>query len=195
MFIRSCIVAASLCFAATSVSATPYSATLSGANENPANTSAATGFGMLRVIDPNTIFVNIDYSGLSAGLAAGHIHCCIASSGNTGVAINFSDITLGGTSGSFTKTFDLSMESTFTSGFFMASGSTVALASARLLTALDNNEVYFNLHNSVFPGGEIRGNLSVVPEPASWAMLVIGFGLVGGTVRRRQVRGLRLATA
>ncbi len=28
---------------------------------------------------------------------------------------------------------------------------------------------------------------SVVPEPASWAMLVLGFGLIGASARRRQV--------
>ena len=31
-------------------------------------------------------------------------------------------------------------------------------------------------------GADIGGN---VPEPATWAMMVIGFGLVGGSVRRR----------
>lgn len=31
-----------------------------------------------------------------------------------------------------------------------------------------------------------RGNPSAVPEPASWAMLITGFGLVGAAVRRRR---------
>lgn len=195
MFVKSCIAAAALCFAATSASAISYSATFSGAAENPANASTATGFGTLRVIDANTIFVDIDYSGLSAGLAAGHIHCCSSPTGNAGVAINFSNLSLGATSGSYTRLFDLSMASTFTSGFITSSGGTAALASARLLAALDNDQVYFNLHNSVFPGGEIRGNLAAVPEPASWAMLVVGFGLVGGAVRRKQKQDLRPAAA
>jgi hypothetical protein len=33
------------------------------------------------------------------------------------------------------------------------------------------------------------GNISVVPEPASWAMLIAGFGLVGATMRRRRREG------
>lgn len=37
------------------------------------------------------------------------------------------------------------------------------------------------------PGDEIRV-LTAVPEPASWAMLVAGFGLVGSALRRRSVR-------
>ena len=35
------------------------------------------------------------------------------------------------------------------------------------------------------------GNPGVVPEPASWAMLIAGFGLVGGMARRRR-QALRL---
>jgi hypothetical protein len=27
-----------------------------------------------------------------------------------------------------------------------------------------------------------------VPEPATWAMMIMGFGLVGSAMRRRQVR-------
>ncbi len=34
---------------------------------------------------------------------------------------------------------------------------------------------------------DISYNTSLVPEPASWAMLVMGFGLVGATLRRRKV--------
>lgn len=36
------------------------------------------------------------------------------------------------------------------------------------------------------PGAVIPGSGSVVPEPASWAMLIAGFGLVGATMRRRR---------
>ena len=31
---------------------------------------------------------------------------------------------------------------------------------------------------------------SVVPEPASWAMLIAGFGLVGATLRRRRMAAI-----
>ncbi len=34
----------------------------------------------------------------------------------------------------------------------------------------------------------------VVPEPATWAMLITGFGVLGGVARRRQ-RAMRLAAA
>lgn len=32
----------------------------------------------------------------------------------------------------------------------------------------------------------INGRLAMIPEPATWAMLITGFGLVGATVRRRR---------
>jgi hypothetical protein len=34
---------------------------------------------------------------------------------------------------------------------------------------------------------------AAVPEPVSWAMMVGGFGLVGGAIRRQRVRGVRFA--
>jgi len=34
--------------------------------------------------------------------------------------------------------------------------------------------------------GEVQFNGSAAPEPASWAMMIGGFGLVGATMRRRQ---------
>lgn len=35
--------------------------------------------------------------------------------------------------------------------------------------------------------GTVVEQLGVVPEPASWALMIAGFGLVGATVRRRHV--------
>ena len=34
--------------------------------------------------------------------------------------------------------------------------------------------------------GAFTGKLDVVPEPATWAMLVTGFGVVGAAARRRR---------
>lgn len=36
-------------------------------------------------------------------------------------------------------------------------------------------------------------NAAAVPEPASWAMMIAGFGLAGGAIRRKRVVGIRFA--
>jgi hypothetical protein len=37
------------------------------------------------------------------------------------------------------------------------------------------------------------GTTAAVPEPATWAMFISGFGLIGGAMRRREKRNLKLA--
>ena len=52
-------------------------------------------------------------------------------------------------------------------------------------TAADNNQPITILLNSVDPqGGWDMVSLSAVPEPATWAMLIVGFGMVGFAARR-----------
>jgi len=41
----------------------------------------------------------------------------------------------------------------------------------------------------------VAGNVAAVPEPASWAILVIGFAAIGATVRRLRTAGSRMRQA
>ena len=165
---------------------TTFKATLVGANETVPTGSPGAGTGLLTLSDDrNSLDVAITFSGLTAPAIAGHLHCCAAQGFNATVAIPFSFASA--TAGSIDQTFDLTSAATYTSGFVTASGGTIARARSAFLAGLDGGLVYANIHTSTFPGGEIRGQLGAVPEPASWALMVSGFGLVGASVRRRRV--------
>lgn len=55
----------------------------------------------------------------------------------------------------------------------------------------DSNENWHGLTIGI--GGVAPPATGAVPEPASWAMLIAGFGLVGGAMRRRRVSALLAA--
>jgi len=59
----------------------------------------------------------------------------------------------------------------------MVGGGTVAGAEAAFASGLAAGTTYFNIHTSMFPGGEIRGFLAVVPEPSTIGL--VAAGLVG----------------
>jgi hypothetical protein len=84
--------------------------------------------------------------------------------------------------------FDLTMASSYNPAFVTLHGGTVAGAEAALEAGLLAGETYINIHTQQFPGGEIRGFLSAVPEPATWAMMLLGFAGLGFAFRQSQRR-------
>ena len=179
-------IALALASAASSASAaTLFSGNLTGAQETVPNATSATGFGLAKLSDDmNTLSVRLSWNGLVAPAAAGHIHCCAFPGANAPVAVNLSPEPV--ITGSVFNTFDLTNIATYGGGFLAANGGTAASARAALLSGLTAGSAYFNIHNAPFPAGQIRGQISAaVPEPASWAMMIGGFGLVGAAMRRR----------
>jgi fermentation-respiration switch protein FrsA (DUF1100 family) len=177
---------------------TTLTATLNGATEVPPVASTATGSATL-VLDTlaQTLAVSESFSGLLGGpAAAAHIHCCLPSpfaAVNEIVAVPFPGFPAG-TSGTYSHTFDLTLASTYNATFVTANGGTAAGAEAALVTALLAGETYLNIHNATFPGGEIRGFPSAVPEPSTWAMMLLGFAGLGFAAyrQRREALGRRL---
>ena len=179
-----------LCLAATllagpSLIASPitYIANLDGASESPANASTGIGFATV-IIDTvaDTLNVSVTFSGLLGTTTASHIHCCTAvpDSGTAGVATElptFVGFPLGVTSGSYSSpTFDLTSASSYNPAFIAAAGGTVAQAEAALAAGMAAGDAYLNIHSSVVPGGEIRGFLVAVPEPATLGLVGLALG-------------------
>jgi hypothetical protein len=150
-----------------------YSGILSGANEVPAVNSPGTGTATVTYDDVlNTLRVQAVFSGLTGNTTAAHLHGPAAPGTNAGVMTttpSFVGFPQGVTSGSMDQTYDLTLASTYRAGFITGQGS---LANARtvLLNSLANGQVYFNIHTTTFGGGELRANLTLVPEPSTFGL-------------------------
>jgi hypothetical protein len=154
----------------------------------------ATGTGTLFMEydeDGRTLTINATWSGLSGNTSTAHIHCCTAdpNTGTAGVALAQGGVLpgfpLGANSGSYNRVIDLSQTNQYGGAFLSSSGGTAAAAEARLIANLASGNAYFNIHSTTFGGGEIRAFVTVVPEPATYALMLGGLGLLSAAVRRR----------
>lgn len=143
-----------------------FIALMNGANEAP-GVGDPDGYGIGSVIIDtvaNTVSWSFLVNNVTMPLAAAHIHAGVAGVAGP-VIVNFS----GQLSGA--NLFDVDLAS-------INSGNAA--------------NFYLNVHNADFPGGAIRGQLqfvgaiAAVPEPATFAMLFAGLGVVGWLARRQR---------
>ncbi len=168
------IAAASLALlASTSAAAVTitYNVVLSGTESVPVNVTTAFGNATVTVDDvADTVSVILSWAGLTGGNpSAAHIHCCVDPTANGPVVIPFTGFPTT-TSGTYSNTF--------------------TNISAANIAGIEAGLAYINIHNTVFPGGEIRGDIlavSPVPEPESVSLLLAGLAAVG-LYRARRTR-------
>jgi hypothetical protein len=176
-----------------------WAAPLLGTSETPSVNTPGTGQGSVTIdFDLFTMRVQASFQDLTGNVTAAHIHCCtsLAGTGNAGVASqtpSFTGFPTGVKAGTYDKTFDMSLASSYNAAFITARDTTpgdpsdnVVLAFNALVAGLDAGKAYLNLHTSTYSGGEIRGLLVPVPEPETYALMLAGLGVLGWAARRKQ---------
>src|SRR5437879_9219651 len=136
-----------------------FQATLLPGNEVPPHVTPASGFITVDLhADMITLDVIETFDNLASPASAAHIHCCGPASTNVAVALPFTGFP-NATVGTYAHTFDLDTD--------LAGGMTAAT----FIAGLESGSAYANIHDSTFPGGEIRGQLAPVPEPNTVVLL------------------------
>ncbi len=139
--------------------------------------------------------VFFSWSGLTGTANAAHVHCCTADPPFTaGVVLGFWNPPPDAArppAGSYSNSWDLDTDNPFTNATFVTNNSVAmngipdlleAFESA-LMPALTDGRAYINIHTTLNPGGEIRGDFAPTPEPST-ALLILG-GAAAVAVQRR----------
>ena len=200
MLVRSLVVAALL----TIVSILPAAAapiflhaTLTGGQENPPNASTATGTANFVLNDAQTqlsftaTITGLDITGSQSpgittdNLLNAHIHAPASPGVNAGVRWGFFGSPDNDTLPKqlVVTPFATGLGGTFSSIWDLNEGNATTLT-AQLPSILAGLS-YINFHTVGFPGGEIRGQIVITPEPTSLLLFGSGVAVLAGMRRRK----------
>ncbi len=131
------------------VQSTTYATTLAGAKERPnPNVSTATGTATFIMVG-STLNYTVTATGLSGNITGSHIH--VGSADASGGIV--SDLTQTGTQTGTVVTGSINLALPIVRG-------TSTITGDSLKVLLNNGNAYVNIHTAIYPGGEIRGNLT-----------------------------------
>ena len=189
-----------LMFTASQASAVAmFTATLNGSNETTPNNSTATGFATFTLNDAMTelamsvTVTGIDFTGSQSSdpldnLAAAHIHALAPGAplnATGGVVWGFFGMPFNETAPNnrVVTPFATGVGGTITGVWNATEGNGTTLTAQ--LANLFGSRLYINFHTGEFPGGEIRGPITPIPEPGTLTLLGLGLVALG---RRRLTR-------
>ncbi|MGH7131674.1 MAG: CHRD domain-containing protein [Phycisphaerales bacterium] len=188
-----CAAALTITAAASTASAdiVSYDVVFSGPAESPPNASPGTGVGTVTYDSTlHTLTLSCVFSDLLGTTTNSHIHAATAVpfAGLAGVATTtptFAGFPTGVTSGTYNMVLDLTLASSYNPAYVTANGGTPASAEAALTASFAAGTAYWNIHSSLFQGGEIRGFLTPVPSPGSAVLAAVGLGALAFGRRTR----------
>ena len=162
------LIAVCLSASASSALTLEFEILLDGLQETPPVATPATGTGSLFLDDATGNYtISGTFQDLIGTSNNAHIHGPAAIGAGPAGVVHGLTFDFGVTSGSFSNGAGLT---TFTPA---------------QMANLINGLYYVNIHSSFAPGGEIRGQILLVPEPST--ALLVALGIAGLAVRRRSI--------